>query len=458
MASIINSTTTAGVTVTGDNSGSLQLATNNGTTAVTIDTSQNVSTSKDATFNTVRVGLGNGSIATNTVVGQGSALASITTGQRNVGVGNSAGVSLTTGNGNIAIGSGALATTTTGTGNTAVGSNDVTNGAAMQLNTTGSLNTAIGVSALFNNTTASNNTAVGYQAGYSITTGEHNTCMGYQAGSKITTGTLNVAIGRLSMDTSAAITGEKNNAVGNGTLRNVTSGNANQAIGSGVLQALTTGSNNVGVGDNALRDNTTASNNTAVGDQAGYLTTTGGTNVFLGRLAGNNVTTGFSNVCIGNSAEVAAAGNNNEIVIGNSATGKGSGTGFIYPNGGGVFQGNNSSTWSVTSDIRLKKNIVDNNDGLDIISQIQVRNFEYRLPQEVTDLPQNQAVQKSGVQLGVIAQELQAICPDCVTEQTTGVLSVDSDEIFWHMVNAIKELKATVDAQAVRIAELEGAK
>ena len=42
MASIINSTTTAGVTVTGDNSGSLQLATNNGNTAVTIDTSQNV--------------------------------------------------------------------------------------------------------------------------------------------------------------------------------------------------------------------------------------------------------------------------------------------------------------------------------------------------------------------------------------------------------------------------------
>jgi hypothetical protein len=42
MASILNATTTAGVTVTGDNSGSLQLATNNGTTAVTIDTSQNV--------------------------------------------------------------------------------------------------------------------------------------------------------------------------------------------------------------------------------------------------------------------------------------------------------------------------------------------------------------------------------------------------------------------------------
>jgi hypothetical protein len=42
MPSIINATTTAGVSVTGDNSGALQLATNSGTTAVTIDTSQNV--------------------------------------------------------------------------------------------------------------------------------------------------------------------------------------------------------------------------------------------------------------------------------------------------------------------------------------------------------------------------------------------------------------------------------
>jgi len=42
MASIINATTTNGLSTSADNSGSLQLATNNGTTAVTIDTSQNV--------------------------------------------------------------------------------------------------------------------------------------------------------------------------------------------------------------------------------------------------------------------------------------------------------------------------------------------------------------------------------------------------------------------------------
>ena len=42
MPSIINATTTNGLVTSADNSGSLQLATNNGTTAVTIDTSQNV--------------------------------------------------------------------------------------------------------------------------------------------------------------------------------------------------------------------------------------------------------------------------------------------------------------------------------------------------------------------------------------------------------------------------------
>ena len=42
MPSIISATTTNGLSTSADNSGSLQLATNNGTTAVTIDTGQNV--------------------------------------------------------------------------------------------------------------------------------------------------------------------------------------------------------------------------------------------------------------------------------------------------------------------------------------------------------------------------------------------------------------------------------
>jgi hypothetical protein len=57
MSTIINATTTNGVVIQPDNSGSLQLATNNGTTAVTINTSQNVgigTTSPTAKLNVFR--------------------------------------------------------------------------------------------------------------------------------------------------------------------------------------------------------------------------------------------------------------------------------------------------------------------------------------------------------------------------------------------------------------------
>jgi len=69
------------------------------------------------------------------------------------------------------------------------------------------------------------------------------------------------------------------------------------------------------------------------------------------------------------------------------------------------------------------------------------------LPDEVdAELKPTDAIQKTGVQLGVIAQELQAILPDCVKTESTGVMSVNSDNLTWYMINAIKELKAEVDS------------
>ena len=124
-----------------------------------------------------------------------------------------------------------------------------------------------------------------------------------------------------------------------------------------------------------------------------------------------------------------------------------SNTGFINPNSGGVYQGNNSSSWSTTSDQRLKKNIVDNNDGLNKINSIRVRNFEYRLPEEVdAELKPTDAINKTGVQLGVIAQELQQVLPECVKQESTGVLSVDPDNLTWYLVNAVKQLSAEVES------------
>ena len=131
-----------------------------------------------------------------------------------------------------------------------------------------------------------------------------------------------------------------------------------------------------------------------------------------------------------------------------NSTGKGANTGFINPNSGGVYQGNNSSSWSTTSDRRIKKNIVDNNTGLDAINQVQVRNFEYRTADEIDELPSSVAIDKRGTQVGVIAQEIQEILPDVVKEESTGCLSVNPDNMTWYLVNAVKELSA-------KVAELE---
>jgi len=191
---------------------------------------------------------------------------------------------------------------------------------------------------------------------------------------------------------------------------------------------------------------TTGTDNTFIGKSAGNTITTGAINTFVGMDAGGNTATGVSgSVCLGRAAGYGLAATNT-LYIARDNVGAGNAGCWIFGSSAGACnQGNNSSSWSVTSDQRLKKNIVDNNIGLDIINQIQVRNFEYRLPEEVTDLPQNQSIQKQGIQLGVIAQELQQILPECVKTES-GVMTVNADNLTWYLVNAIKELKAEVDS------------
>jgi len=304
---------------------------------------------------------------------------------------------------NAAFGYYALPSNTTGSNNTSIGQ------FSLYANTSGAYNTALGQQALNANTTANNNTAVGYQAGYYTSTGFSNFFGGQGAGHENTTGTSQVFVG-------------------------ATAGFSN-----------TTGNYNVAVGQAALQNNTTASNNTAVGYQAGYSNTTGVGNTILGFAGGAILTTGSYNVYIGYSTNASSASATGEFVLATGgATGKGNNTGFINAGGGGVYQGNNSTLWSITSDERLKKNIVDNTDGLNKITAIKVRNFEYRLPEEITEVSPNQAIQKTGVQLGAIAQELQTVLPECVKQESTGIYTVDADPLIWYLVNAVKELSAKV--------------
>jgi len=309
---------------------------------------------------------------------------------------------------------------------------------------TGTYNSAFGQLSLFSLTSGSSNTAVGEESLYTVSTGNDNVAVGVSA-LYTATGSNNTTVGTGSMFNTT--TGDSNTAVGHYALRANTSGAGNVALGRDALLANTTASHNVAVGYLSLDANTTGFQNTCVGWKAGTDITTGQRTVCVGDESGLGLTTGQLGVYVGGAATPSGATVNYEMVIG-AGTGKGSSTGYIIPAGGGanVYQGNNSSTWSTTSDRRLKKNIVDNNSGLEKLTQIQIRNFEYRLPNEVTELPQDQAIDKAGVQLGVIAQELQAVLPDCIKTESTGVMSVNSDNLTWYMINAIKELKAELDA------------
>ena len=292
--------------------------------------------------------------------------------------------------------------------------------------------TAIGGLALLRNTTGTENVAVGYEALRSNTSGSYNIGIGVCAGREITTGSTNTAIGKCALASNQ--TADDSTAIGVNSLANQTTGARQTSIGVGSLVAVTTGGCNTSVGVNTLSSVTTGTENTAIGFQAGGWATV--------------LTTGSHNTFLGAYGSPANNSDNCSLVVNatSQTIGKGSGTGFIDVGGGGsIYQGNNSSSWATTSDARLKKNIVDNNQGLEKVSQIQVRNFEYRTKDEITDLPTNQVIEKEGIQLGVIAQELETIAPEMVKTESTGVKTVDSDNLIWYLVNSIKELKSRIE-------------
>jgi len=268
--------------------------------------------------------------------------------------------------------------------------------------------------------------------------------------------------------------------VGYTAMANSTTTSYNSAVGNLALGLLTTGPSNTAMGYDALGGATTASYSVAFGSSAGkgHTTATGG--VYIGHVAGYNsnaqntcigyasaysgngatsLTTGGGNTLIGAYTGVAAATNHSTVIIGHNATGKGSATGFINPTSG-VYQGNNSSTWAQTSDQRLKKNIVDSPIGLAEINQLKVRNFEYKTKDDLSEIESDGLVEAdiidtSGVQVGAIAQEIQAVLPKCVTEQDTGVLSLNTDNLTWHLIKAVQELSAKNDALTARVTALE---
>ena len=227
----------------------------------------------------------------------------------------------------------------------------------------------------------------------------------------------------------------------------LTTGKHNVAVGMAALESITTHDDNTSVGYNSMNAATTGYSNTCVGKDSGAAITTGFKNVFIGFDAGDTTTTGDYNIILGSESDVSGTNTENEIVIGQNAAAKGSSTAFITPNGGNVFQGTNGTAWAQTSDRRIKKNIVDNKKGLEIINQVRIRNFDYRTVDEIVDFenPKSAVVEKEGIQLGTIAQELEEFLPEVVITQSTGVKTVDAENFTWYLINAVQVLSAEVE-------------
>lgn len=376
----------------------------------------------------------------NTAVGY-LTLNSLTTGQENSAFGFAALASNTTGVLNGAFGIGALNTNTTGFGNTAMGNR------SMQYNSTGDYNSATGTYSLYNNTSGALNSAFGYGTLYNNTTGAQNSAFGYQS-LYFNTGNYNSGFGSLTLFNNT--TGNFSSAFGFQSLQANTTGAGNSAFGYRSLASNTTANSNTAFGFLSLNENTIGFDNSAFGHQSlvhnnGSLNssfgnsslfnnTTGIQNCAFGSTAGTGITTGSNNITIGYNAQVPTGTSSNQIRLGNT---------FITYAGIQV-------AWTITSDRRLKSNILDTKLGLNFISKLR----------PVSYIRKNDESQKT--EFGLIAQEVEQVLKQegaensgMLTITDEGMYELRYNDLIAPMIKAIQELKAENDKMKKEIETLK---
>jgi len=126
--------------------------------------------------------------------------------------------------------------------------------------------------------------------------------------------------------------------------------------------------------------------------------------------------------------------------------------GYIFLNNDGT-----TTQYATSSDYRLKENIAPMTGALSVVEQLKPVTYKWKI--------------NGADGQGFIAHELQAVVPDCVTGEKDDVETytdedgieqtrpkyqgVDTSFLVATLTAAIQELKAIVDAQAIRIETLE---
>ena len=418
-------------------------------------------------------------------------------GGHSIALGTSALNSNTTGSDNIAVGTSALRSNTTGSVNTALGEN------SLYANTTGEHNISIGYAAMQHNDTGSYNIAIGDYALRASDTGSNNIAIGREAmyfQTNINTG--NTAVGTQAMAGTASASNYYNTAIGYQALykagNNSDNAGHNTAVGAEALYSNITGDYNTSIGSGAGSSSVSASYNTAIGvDACQYVTGSNKTcigassgpasgsdwasddkeRIFIGSKSKFNNGPAVLEVHntedtgLGANKDAAVVINGNLIVKGGVIStlwtkgGKDDDNVNLYGRTGGQmepfwdkggtpdyvekYSSNGHGKFKAFSgkreysDRRLKYVGKDNNDGLAKIKQLKVFNYVYK--KDTTKTPH----------VGVIAQDLQKVFPNAVKKGTDGFLTIRMEDMFYAVINAIKELDAKYQAQEKRINELE---
>ncbi len=93
------------------------------------------------------------------------------------------------------------------------------------------------------------------------------------------------------------------------------------------------------------------------------------------------------------------------------------------------------------SDKRLKNVLGENLNAMDKINRIKVYDFTFKTDDLKTP------------HIGVMAQDLQKIFPNAVTKDENGYLQIRHEDMFYAMINALKELDAKIKQIALQLAE-----
>ena len=379
-----------------------------------------------------------------------NALAVLTTGIGNTGVGWYSLSSVGPDSFNTGVGAGALAFNNADS-NTAVGT------AAMLLNASGFENVAIGAAALLNNESGSYNNAVGVFALFNNIDGSFNNAFGNEALSQNIHASNNTAIGDLALahnDMNGHNVAYFNTAVGAQALYSNKDGNSNAAVGWQALYFNHTGNFNTANGGFALFNNMDGDRNTATGYAAlssqasgsantatGYAAllnnVDGSFNTAIGNDAGTNVFTANNVTCIG--ANVAGANVSNTTWIGN-VYGVTTQNGQTAP----VIVSADGQLGTVASSERFKKDIATMQEASEAILSLRPVTFHYK-----TDT-------KGKPQFGLIAEEVAKVNPALVLPDKEGKpYTVCYDAVNAMLLNEFLKEHLKNEKQEATIAELK---